>query len=161
MITFPAWYVGGFPDRELVVMDLLQPFLDLIGPPAEAVAFLPADYQSRLPLVWVYRGGGSSDVGVLRDPAAVRVSVIADNRADSWAVLEYCRQMLLSFADGGHVKRSDDSFTMVQSIWELVGPSELPETSPDDRMVSLDFGVECKKPPTIPDYAVIRESLSL
>lgn len=174
-LVLPAWYEGGFPDRELVVMDALQPVLDLVdvldssgaqvydgAAPRRPLActWLPADYAQRLPVVRVYRGGGAGDVGVMSDPAAVQVAVIADTRAESWQLLEYCRQWLLSFAHGGTVIRADDSTTLIDCVEELVGPQQLPELNPDKRLVPLTFRVACRKPRGLPDYAKIRESLS-
>ncbi|MEV0357106.1 hypothetical protein AB0H71_13695 [Nocardia sp. NPDC050697] len=166
------WFQGGFPDRELVVMDALQPILDEVeirdqdgdivmdGPEPRrplAVTWLPDDYKDRLPLLRVYRGGGAADTGVLRDPAAVQVAAIADTREESWQVMEYCRQWLLSYRHGGTVVRADGSKTLVDCIEELVGPQQLPELNPDKRLVPLTFRVVCRPPKGLPDYEKVRE----
>ncbi|MEU2013108.1 hypothetical protein [Nocardia sp. NPDC019302] len=173
-LELPDWYEGGFPDRELVVMDALQPVLDLVdvldadgnqvfdGPDPRrplACTWLPADYSNHLPVVRVFRGGGAADADVMRDPAAVQVAVIADTRAESWELLEFCRQWLLSFNRGGLVARADGSRTLIDCIEELVGPQQLPELNPDKRLVQLNFRVVCRKPKGLPDYQKIRESL--
>lgn len=173
-LVLPSWYRGGFPDRELVVMDALQPVLNLVdvydatgaqvfdgATPRRPLActFLPDNYGDHLPVVRVYRGGGASDVGVMRDPASVQVAVIADTRTESWELLEYCRQWLLSFYKGGTVIRADGSHTLVDCIEELVGPQQVPELSPDKRWVPLMFRVTCRKPRGLPDYQKIRETL--
>ena len=162
MIVFPAWYRGGFPDRELVVMDLLAPFLGLLadesGPrPGLACSWLPADYGDHLPIVRVYRVGGSADDGV--DVAAVQLGVIGADRAESWAVAEFCRQIMLSFTDGGTVARADGTATLVDSITEMAGPVQLPELNPDFRLVPVTFAVICRRPRGTPDYRTVRESL--
>lgn len=174
-LVLPEWFRGGFPDRELVVIDALQPVLDLVdvldvsgdqvfdGAVARrplACTSLPADFANHLPVVRVYRGGGAADVGVMRDPASVQVAVIADTRAESWELLEFCRQWLLSFALGGTVTRADNSKTLVDCIEELVGPQQIPELNPDKRMVPLTFRVVCRKPRGLPDYAKVRGSLT-
>lgn len=174
-LVLPDWYGGGFPDRELVVIDALQPVLDLVEVydldgvqvfdgllPRRPLActWLPEDYTQHLPVVRVYRGGGAADAGVMRDPASVQVAVIADTRAESWELLEYCRQWLLSFHRGGTVTRADDSQTLVDCIEELVGPQQVPELSPDTRLVPLTFRVTCRRPRGLPDYQKIRESLT-
>lgn len=173
-LVLPAWYEGGFPDRELVVMDALQPVLDLVeiwsgglqvfdgATPRRPLActWLPGDYAQRLPVVRVYRGGGAADVGIMRDPASVQVAAIADTRTESWELVEYCRQWLLSYAHGGTVVRADNTKTVVDCIEELIGPQQLPEMNPDKRLVPLTFRVSCRKPRGLPDYAKIRESLS-
>lgn len=160
MITFPTWYKGGFPDRELVVMDLLQPFLNLSTPNGFACTWLPDNYADLLPVVRVYRGGGAvGEDEPLIDPAAVQIGVIGNTRADSWAVLEYCRQIMRSYRDGGSVLREDGSITEIQSIKEMVGPQQIPELNPDHRLVPMTFRVDCRLPRGLPDYARIRETL--
>lgn len=162
-VTFPAWYTGGFPDRELVVLDLVQSYLDLCTPAGLACTWLPDNYAQLVaggtPVVRIYRGGMGADG--LWDAAAVQVGVIASTRADSWAVMEYLRQILLSFDHGGKVTRADDSITLISSIEEIVGPQQIPELNPDNRLVPATFRVECRIPRDVPDYARIRESLPL
>lgn len=173
-LGFPAWYQGGFPDRELVVLDILQPVLDTVdvfdragsqvfdgvNPRRPfACAWLPDNYLEHLPLVRVFRGGGAADADIMRDPAAVQVAVIADTRQESWELLEFCRQWLLSYHRGGKVLRADASTTLVDCIEELVGPQQLPELSLDKRLVQLNFRVVCRKPKGLPDYQKIRETL--
>lgn len=162
-VTFPAWYEGGFPDRELLMLDLIQSYLDLCTPAGLACTWLPDNYASMVdagtPVVRVYRGGLGADG--LWDAAAMQVAVIASTRADSWAVLEYLRQILLSFDHGGKVRRADGEINTVTSITEMVGPQQIPELNPDFRMVSLTFRVECRRDRHLPDYAAIRESLPL
>ncbi|WP_280393042.1 hypothetical protein [Nocardia wallacei] len=162
-VQFPDWYEGGYPDRELVVMDLIQTYLDMCDPAGIACTWLPDGMEDLLaqgiPVVRVYRGGLGADG--LWDSAAVQLGVIAGTRADSWAVLEYLRQIMLSFDHGGAVRREDGTLTMIASITEMVGPQQLPELNPDHRLVPATFNVECRLPRTIPDYAAIRESLPL
>lgn len=163
MIAFPDWYKGGFPDREEVVMDLVQTYLDLLTPQGKAVTFLTQEdgalVDSGVPVVRVYRGGLNAEG--LWDPAAVQLGVIAQTRADSWAVMEYLRQVMLSFEHGGPVRRADGSVTLLSEVTEMSGPMQIPELNPDHRLVPATFNVECRLPQDIPDYAVIRESLPL
>ncbi|MGW2666220.1 phage tail termination protein [Nocardia tengchongensis] len=174
-LHFPAWYQGGFPDRELVVIDALKPILDTVdvldkdgnpildaGQPRRPLpcGWLPEGYGSRLPIVRVFRGGGAANDGVMVDPASVQVATIAETRAESWELAEYCRQWLLSFSRGGTVHRADGSKTLVDCIEELVGPQLMPELNPDYRMVPLTYRVVCRMPSPRPNYAKVRETLS-
>lgn len=159
MIALPEWYEGGFPDREHVVMDLLQPFLDLVTPRVQAVSWLPDKYGDHLPIVRVYRGGGGTDGEGSADNAAIQIAVIGRSRKESWALMEYCRQVMLSYDHGGAVLREDGSTTEVDSISEMVGPQQIPELNPDFRLVQLTFRVPCRRPKSTPDYARIREAL--
>src|SRR5690606_31292455 len=115
--------------------------------------------DSGIPVVRVYRGGGTEHG--LFDSAAVQIAVIAATRADSWAVMEYLRQIMLSYERGGPVRREDGSITMLASVDEIVGPQQLPELNPDHRLVPATFRVECRYPRTRPDYTAVRESLPL
>lgn len=174
-LVFPDWHTGGFPDRELVVMDALQPVLDLVevrdaagnvilddGQPRRPLActWLPDDFASRLPLVRVYRGGGAAEASTMKDPANVQVATIGATRADSWQLAEYCRQWLLSYAKGGTVTHPDGSKTLIDCVEEWIGPQQLPELNPDSRLVPLTYRVVCRPPSPRVDYAKVRESLS-
>lgn len=162
-VAFPGWYSGGFPDRELVVLDLVQHYLDMMTPAGLACTWLTQDHTALIDagttVVRVYRGGMGAD-GLI-DAAAIQLGVISSTRADSWAVMEYLRQIMLSFGHGGAVRRADGSLTMLTSIEEIVGPQQLPELNPDHRLVPATFRVECRYPRELPDYAAIRESLPL
>lgn len=155
-------------------MDMLSPLLNSVdvfdqngqqifdGPSARRpflCTFLPEGYGDLLPIVRVHRGGGAADADLMRDPAAVQVAVIADTRADSWKLLEFCRQWMLSFYRGGTVTRADSSKTLIDCVEELVGPQQLPELNPDNRLAQLNFRVTCRKPRGLPDYQKIRATL--
>lgn len=162
-VQFPNWWEGGFEDTELLALDLTRRFLDMLTPQGVAVTWLTDEHTAMVnagvPVVRVYRGGMAADG--LFDPAAVQLGVIASTRRDSWAVLEYLRQVLLSFAHGGAVRRADDSISMIQSCSEVVGPQQLPELNPDHRLVPATFRIVTRYPRERPDYARIRESLPL
>lgn len=167
MIAFPPWFTGGFPDRELVVVDLLQPFLDMLDIPDAAVpplatTWLPDNWQERLPapLVRVYRTGGEIDETTKRDHAFIQLGVIGETRTDSWAVIEYCQELMLSYADGGTVYRRGGGSTLVDSIEQMSGPQLIPELNPDNRLVPMTFRVSCRRPKGLPNYRVLRESMS-
>lgn len=162
-VQFPDWYEGGFPNSEALIMDLAQAFLDLCTPAGQACTWLTKEYYALVdtgaPVARVYRGGLGANG--LWDSAAVQVAVLTSDRDESWAVLEYLRQMFLSYESGGLVPRADGSHTHVTTITEMVGPQMLPEENPDDRLVPATFYVECRRPVELPDYARTRESHSL
>lgn len=163
MITFPDWWEGGFPDAELVALDLAQKYLDLLTPHGLACTWLPDDVneliEAGVVVVRVYRGGLGADG--LWDSSATQLGVIAATRRDSWEVMEYLRQILRSFEHGGPVRRQDGSITMVACIEEIVGPQQLQELNPDDRLVPATFRLDFRYPRDKPDYRVVRESLPL
>lgn len=163
-MIFPDWWKGFLPDREFVVMDLLQPFLDQCesdtGTTIGCDTRLPDELSSHLPFIRVYRGGGAGDVGVLTDPAAVQLGVIGVTRSDSWELMNFCRALMWTYRDGGSVLREDGSHTYVDSITEMTGPQQIPELNPDHRLVPLTFRVTCRPPRGLPNYKQIRESIT-
>lgn len=160
MITFPGWYEGGHADLELVMLDLLRPYMAELTPTGVVCTQLPDNYEDLIgegrALVRVHRNGlGAVE---LIDHGSIQLAVLTAKRADSWDVMEYLRQVLGSYYRGGAVHRLDGSVTELKAIEELVGPQLLPDLNPDDRMVVAPFRVSCRKPRGLPDYARIRES---
>jgi hypothetical protein len=160
-LTPPAWYQGGFPDRELLVMDILEPRLaEWAGGTIRVVSWLPDDaYSSPVPIVRVYRTGGGVTGDAGRDVAVVQVAVLAPSdsatpRADAWAVMEFCRQVLHAYATLSAAKRAG-----VDSVEEVIGPQQIPDVNPDGRLVTVSFQVGCRVPRGTPDYARVIENL--
>ncbi|AXQ64392.1 tail terminator [Gordonia phage Neville] len=159
--TFPDWYEGGYEDAEKAVRAMLVPFLKLVDPKPYWCAYLPDEYSESLPIVSSYRTGGSADpVKKFMDDAHIEVWAITERRSDSWDLLEYCRQMLLSYARGGIVTDPDSGRIFnISSVSEVVGPELTQMTVPDERAVSATFVVTTRKEAGLPDYARIRRQL--
>lgn len=155
-LTPPAWYLGGYPDRELLVMDILQPRLDeWTGGLIRAVSWLPDDaYSSADPIVRVYRTGGGVQGDAARDVALVQVAALATSRAEAWSVMEFCRQVLLAYNRLPAAKRSG-----VDMSEEVVGPQQVPDLNPEGRLVTTLWRIGCRMPRPLPDYAAVLESL--
>ncbi|BAH52291.1 hypothetical protein [Rhodococcus opacus] len=153
MVDFPDWYQGSFEDAELLVMDLLQPHLDDITPQGTACTWLPDNYGDVLPIVRVYRQGGSLDYDQMMDAAQVQLGVIGRSREESWAVLGFCREILRAYKRGGTVLREDGvTKTHIHSCNEMIGPQQIPELNPDFRLVPATFEVVTRYPRGLPDY---------
>lgn len=158
--TFPEWYKGGFPDAELTVRDMLRPYLALCSPSPEVLSWLPEKYDQHLPVVTVFRGSGTIDPeSGLVDRPQVQVSCIAKSRADSWALMEFCRQMILSYKNGGRVHHDNGSVSVVKSVCEAVGPELTPAVVFDERIALATFTLETSKSLGVPDYQGVREQL--
>ena len=159
-IVFPDWYKGGFPDAEMTVRDMLRPFLTLCDPQPEVLNWLPEKYEQQLPIVTVFRGSGTVDpeAGIVDRPQ-VQVSCIARSRADSWALMEFCRQMILAYKNGGRVTHDDGSVSVVKSVCEMVGPELTPAVVFDERITLATFALETSKPLGTPDYQAVRKQL--
>lgn len=161
MITFPDWYEGGWPDLELVALDLLRPFVVTMTPAGQVCTALPDDTPALVAegraIIRATRSGLGADD--LMDHAAIQIGVLTTKRSESRRVMEYLRQMLHSFERGGNVHHQDGSVTVIHSVAEIVGPQLWPELNPDHRMIVAPFQINCRKPRGLPDYARVRESL--
>ena len=137
-------------------MDILQPRLDeWTGATITTWAWLPENaYQSVDPMVRVYRTGGGVQGDTHRDMAIVQVAVLSPSRADSWAVMEFCRQVLLAYDKLPAAKRSG-----IDSVAEVVGPQQIPDLNPEGRLVTTTWQIGCRVPRGTPDYAQIIENL--
>ncbi|QNJ57066.1 tail terminator [Gordonia phage Rabbitrun] len=159
--TFPDWYQGGYDDAEKAVQAMLVPFLKLIDPKPYWCAYLPDEYGDQLPIVSSYRVGGAASVTQkFLDEAHIEVWAITERRSDSWELLEFCRQMLMSFQRGGIVEDpvSGHKFN-INSVTEVIGPELTQMNVPDERAVSATFVVTTRTEAGLPDYARIRKQL--
>lgn len=152
-IQFPAEYSGGFDDAEAVVRDFLKPALALLDANPEVYAWLPANYHEKLPLVSVARSTGVGDWDVGVDRPQVEIMAICASRADSVALNEYIRQMMMAYRRGGPVKRANGSKSVIAGVEEVVGPELLQATDWDERIVPSTFIVELKKTADTATYA--------
>lgn len=157
-ITFPEWYKGGYPDAELAVKALLDQYLSLLSPVPGVCAWLPDDYMDHLPLVAIQRVSGRAGDDGLLDRPLIHIWAITDRRHDSWQLIEYIRQAMLSYKRGGVVKSGTDVF-LIKGVSEVQGP-ELTQTNvPDERAIPIAFEVELRPPTDLPDYSRTRRQI--
>lgn len=157
-ITFPNWWDGGFPDTELVVRQLLLPFMELLNPSPDVVAWLPEQYGRNLPLVSVARMPGEADGDVLLDHPQILVSCICETRAESWELNEYVRQILLSYDRGvNSISMPGGKKALITGIRETEGPMLSPLSDFDERITTASYLISTKRNTT--DYARIRKAL--
>lgn len=155
MITYPAWYQGGCPDVERVLRDLLASLL----PDVSVVSWLPPDYANQLldgtAFIRVFRMGGRLNIENRNwvDETRVQVAALTASRNDSWALIEFVRQVLYSFRDGGTVSvTSNGSTAFIEVPGEVVGPQLIPEAMRDERLVPVTFDVYTDRPRGLPNY---------
>lgn len=159
MIGYPAWYQGGCPDVESVMRDLFGALLTNV----EVVAWIPPDYATTLSqgkaILRVFRLGGQINVEnkAWVDETRVQFAALSASRDDSWHLIEFVRQVLYAFRDGGTVTGTGSSaFIVVPG--EVVGPQLIPDQMRDERLVPVTFEVHTDRPKGLPNY---RESLNL
>lgn len=159
MIGYPVWYEGGCPDVERVLRDLLSPLLTGV----EVVSWLPPDYANTLAngtaFLRVFRMGGRINVDNRNwvDETRVQIAALSTYRDDSWALIEFVRQVLYAYREGGHVS-SAGSQTFIEVPGEVVGPQLIPEAMRDERLVPVTFDVFTDRPRGLPIY---RKALGL
>jgi hypothetical protein len=159
VIGYPAWYYGGCPDAEAVLRDL---FADLLTG-VEVISWMPPDYATKLAaglsFLRVFRVGGQINVDSKAwvDQTRIQFAALSASRDDSWQLIEFVRQVLYSYRDGGHVITGGaTAFIVVPG--EVVGPQLIPEQMRDERLVPVTFDVHIDRPKGLPNY---RDALNL
>ena len=153
MIGYPAWYQGGCPDVERVVRDLFTPLLINVS----VCSWVPPDCASQLTagnaFLRVFRTGGRINVEnrAWVDEARIQIAALSASRDDSWALIEFVRQVLYAYRNGGHVI-SEGRKVFIAVPGEVVGPQLVPEQFRDERLVPVTFDVETNRRKGLPDY---------
>lgn len=159
MIGYPVWYQGGCPDVERVLKKLFENHLTGVS----VVSWLPPDYATTLAsgiaFLRVFRMGGrlNTDNRNWIDETRVQIAALSAHRDDSWALMEFVRQLLYAYRDGGQVQ-GYGSPVFIQVPGELVGPQLIPEQMRDERLVLVTFEVHLDRPRALPYY---RDALNL
>lgn len=157
-LTFPDWWDGGFPDVELVARMMLLPWVGLIDPSPDVVAWLPDKYDRSLPIISVARMPGESTPDVLEDIPQVLVTCICETRSQSWELSEFVRQMLLAYSRGtSRIDLPDGQTALVTGVEETEGPMLSPLSDFDERITTASYLISTKRNNT--DYVRVRKTL--
>lgn len=168
-LVFPDWFVGGWPIREDVVQAWLTPFLQMVTVKDASGAvvlngdstprrpttcsYLPGQYDTQLPLVPVFSSGGMPGLNRVLDPNSVLIGALAETRDESWALIEFCIQVLLALPHaGGAVKMPDGSYVQVTSVERGLTPELRADADVDLRLVVATLDIDCRLPRSVPDY---------
>lgn len=135
-----------FPDIELVVCDLLNHL-------GRSVTFIPKDYNDVIkstPILRVVRTGGGSLDG-RHDFPIVQVGVISGSRAQSWSVMGQVRTVIRELCINGPGTVTGEYCDTLGGVkvlesGEHVGPMQLPEMNPDNRLVQMMFQFKTVRP---------------
>lgn len=154
MIDFPSWWphgAGGFPDAEKLMRLLFQPLLTNVA----VGSWLPKPdvYEQQLisggGFLRTYRTGGRINRDQNRDEPKIQFAALTRSRDDSWELIEFVRQILESFAEGGIIAGTTHK---IVCSGEVVGPQLIPELIADDRLVPITVEIFTWKPSGLPDY---------
>lgn len=173
MIIYPTWWRGGCPDVERTLKDLFTypanlAATNLVG--VDVVTWLPNPEAAEAWLgagngyLRVYRTGGAVDRDKLPwvDCTRVQIAAWCTSRDASWELIEYVREILGAYTNGGTVQRSTTSLSGLTTTFifvpgELVGPQLMPEQIRDDRLVPVTFEIQTDRPKGLPDYRELLE----
>lgn len=161
-LTFPDWYQGGYPTVDKVLINLLQPYLNQVGPVVPTATWqLPQAYSTAGPQVWCFRKPGVIDMTTLMDHAVGYVGVIAETPDDDWYLDEFCGQMLIACRDGVTVTMDPDQWhpdpwdVFIDHVEEMEGPEQVEELNPLLRLTPRMWHLTLRMPRTVPDYRVL------
>lgn len=174
MIVYPPWWRGGSADAERTMKDLFTFPENVAAQGLSGVdvrAWLPTPDVARAwmdqgnGILRAYRTGGriNRDVYPWVDESQVQFAAWCSSRDAAWDLIEYVREMLLAYTDGGQVQRSAPTrsgltTTYIRVPGELLGPELIPELILDDKLVLSTFEIHIDRPKSLPDY---RELLQL
>jgi len=126
--------LAGFPDAELVMMDLLAP----VG-----VTVTATDENLAPPVVLVQRMGGPDD-GVTDRPR-VQVACFGASRPAAWALAEQARQIVLA-AGGTVVTGTNVTNVFVDSTRTETPSVQLPDRNQNVRAVTAVYRLSYRRP---------------
>lgn len=129
-----------FPDAEQFMVDLLTPF-------GYACTFLPVNDEgkfdeSRMPIIWVTRNGGTRDD--ITDRPIMSVAVFAKTRKVTNDIAEQCREAVLDAP--GNVKVGG---VFCDYADEVTAPSRAEDIDPTNRLVQASFRLSFRRQKTI------------
>lgn len=159
-LTLPSWYQGGYPDVEKLCRTLFAPLV----PNVEVVSWLPKPsvYNQQLTTkegyLRCYRTGGRINREQRRDEPKVQFAALTRNRDNSWALIEFVRQVLEDGYGLAGAAVIPGTTTNLYTTGEVVGPQLIPELISDDRLVPITFELHIAKPKGLPNY---RQTLGL
>lgn len=156
---FPAWYAGGFVDIESLMVAF---FADLL-PGVKVLSWLPPDktvlekIQQDVIYLRIFRTGGDADVrergkGSV-DLPHVQFAALSASRSLSWQVIEFVRQVLYCYLDGGGRIEAGGHYAHVTTKREITGPVMTPEVFRDQRLVPVTFELETQRRKGLPSFS--------
>jgi hypothetical protein len=120
----------GWPDAELVMLDLLE----ATGAPTVTAT----DETLTPPVIQVARIGGSDDG--ITDRPRVEVECFGATRAQAWALAEQCRQLILA-ASAASVNGA-----LIDRAVSETPAQQLPYANPDVRRVAAVYRLSLRRP---------------
>jgi hypothetical protein len=129
----------------------------------DVVSWVPPDYASQLAsgvaYLRIFRLGGHVNVDSKSwvDETRIQFAALSASRDDSWLLIEFVRQVLYAYREGGTVT-GPTTTTFIVVPGEAVGPQLIPEQMRDERLVPVTFDVHIDRRKGLPNY---RDELNL
>jgi hypothetical protein len=157
---FPSWYQGGFVDIERLLMGFFGGLMPTVRsltwfPPEKELIYEITEHGTIYLRVFRTGGhatrseGGKGDV----DNPTVQFAAMSASRDLSWEVIEFVRQVLYCYQDGGGRMTADGLYSHVTMLREISGPSLTPEAFRDQRLVPATFELETQRRKGLPSFS--------
>jgi hypothetical protein len=152
VITYPAWYKGGFPDVEVLMERLFTPLLSGVTPvhwwPSEET--IAATLDAGDGYLSIYRTGGSMNADQKRDEPIVQFVALTKSRDKSWELIEFIRQVLSRYEEAGEIVPGTTH--QLACVGEILGPSLTRAELRNERIVPATFKLLTWKPKGLGNY---------
>lgn len=156
---FPAWWLGGFVDIEVLLSLYYQALLTRVV----VLNWFPPDQELLDEIenhgtiyLRIFRSGGrivfDEDGKAEVDRPHVQFAAMSASRDLSWAVIEFVRNTLYAFARGGGRMQAGDLYSVVTCNGEIVGPALTAEAFRDQRLVPITFELETQRRKGLPSF---------
>ena len=170
---FPPWYQGGFVDTERLLIDYFGGLLDnvecLSWFPPEKVVLEQIQEPTNKIYLRIFRSGGriirqqssqTESKGSV-DQAHVQFAAMSASRDLSWEVIEFVRQVMYCYLEGGGRIDTATLYAVIRCNGEIVGPVLTPESFRDQRLVPVTFELEVQRRKGLPSFAKYGAELGL
>lgn len=154
---YPAWYRGGFVDIEWLLIEYFQGLL----PGVNVLSWLPPEktvleqIQQGVIYLRIFRSGGriikQQDGGNVDQPH-VQFAAMSASRDLSWEVIEFVRQVMYCYLNGGGRIQTPTLYALISCNGEMTGPALTPEAFRDQRLVPVTFELESQRRKGLPSF---------
>lgn len=95
------------------------------------------------------------------DQSRMQFAAMSSSRDLSWEVIEFVRQMLYCYLNGGGRMQTETLYALISVNGEVTGPSLTPEAFRDQRLVPVTFELESQRRKGLPSFSEYGAELGL
>lgn len=163
MAFLPDWYEAKYDDTEDALCDYFE---WITNNEVKTYTWLPPGYYDPAsglgtePTLRIWRQPGRADQSLRTDVTLVQIAAITRKRADSWALIDFVREMLDDEVFSGFpIPRKDGSVTKFRNIEEWLGPQIVPEQLYDEKFIPITYKLPIRERRNRPNYRQILKTL--